>query len=59
MRSSLLIAAIPGGVPLRKPGPGDRHMRRRGHNSFTTTAQGQSVDGKPGTSILSYRVNVK
>lgn len=31
----------------------------RGPDSFAITAQGQSVDQKSGTSVLSYRVNVK
>ena len=31
----------------------------RGSDSFTITAKGQSVDQKPGTSVLSYKVNVK
>jgi hypothetical protein len=30
----------------------------RGSDSFTITAKGQSVDQKPGTSVLSYKVNV-
>lgn len=31
----------------------------RGPDSFAITATGQSVDEKPGTSVLSFRVNVK
>lgn len=31
----------------------------RGQDSFAITAQGQSVDEKSGTSVLSYRVSVK
>lgn len=31
----------------------------RGTDSFAITATGQSIDQKPGTSVLSYRVNVK
>jgi hypothetical protein len=30
-----------------------------GSDSFAITATGQSIDQKPGTSVLSYRVNVK
>ena len=31
----------------------------RGADSFAITAKGQSVDEKPGTSVLSFKVNVK
>jgi hypothetical protein len=31
----------------------------RGPDSFAITAQGQSIDEKPGTSVLSFKVNVK
>jgi hypothetical protein len=31
----------------------------RGADSFAITATGQSVDQKPGSSVLSYKVNVK
>jgi hypothetical protein len=31
----------------------------RGPDAFAITAKGQSVDEKPGTSVLSYKVNVK
>ncbi|KAB0264938.1 Ig-like domain-containing protein [Microvirga brassicacearum] len=31
----------------------------RGADSFVITAKGQSVDEKPGTSVLSFKVNVK
>ncbi len=31
----------------------------RGADSFAITAKGQSIDEKPGTSVLSYRVTVK
>jgi Bacterial Ig domain len=31
----------------------------RGSDSFAITATGQSMDEKPGTSVLSYTVNVK
>jgi hypothetical protein len=31
----------------------------RGTDSFAITAQGKSIDEKPGTSVLSFRVNVK
>jgi hypothetical protein len=31
----------------------------RGPDSFAITATGQSIDQKPGTSVLSYRVTVK
>ncbi len=37
-----------------EPAPG-----YRGTDSFAITAKGQSVDEKPGTSVLSYKVNVK
>jgi hypothetical protein len=30
-----------------------------GSDSFAITAKGQSIDEKPGTSVLSFRVNVK
>lgn len=30
-----------------------------GPDSFAITAKGQSIDEKPGTSVLSYKVNVK
>jgi hypothetical protein len=34
--------------------------RDRPHeNSFAITAQGKSIDEKPGTSLLSFKVNVK
>ena len=31
----------------------------RGADSFAITAQGKSIDEKPGTSVLSFQVNVK
>jgi Bacterial Ig domain len=31
----------------------------RGADSFAITAQGKSIDEKPGTSVLSFKVNVK
>ncbi|ANY81233.1 hypothetical protein BB934_25955 [Microvirga ossetica] len=31
----------------------------RGPDSFAITAKGQSIDQKPGTSVLSYKVTVK
>ncbi len=31
----------------------------RGPDSFAITATGQSIDQKPGTSVLSYKVNVR
>ena len=31
----------------------------RGSDSFAITAQGQTIDEKPGTSVLSFTVNVK
>ena len=31
----------------------------RGADSFAITAQGKSIDEKPGTSVLSFTVNVK
>jgi Bacterial Ig domain len=31
----------------------------RGPDSFAITAQGKSIDEKPGTSVLSFKVNVK
>ncbi|GEO18028.1 Ig-like domain-containing protein [Microvirga aerophila] len=31
----------------------------RGADSFAITVQGKSIDEKPGTSVLSYKVNVK
>ncbi|MBZ6075742.1 Ig-like domain-containing protein [Microvirga puerhi] len=31
----------------------------RGPDNFVITAQGQSIDEKPGTSMLNYRVNVR
>ncbi len=31
----------------------------RGPDAFAITAKGQSIDEKPGTSVLSYRVTVK
>ncbi|MCG7394178.1 Ig-like domain-containing protein [Microvirga sp. ACRRW] len=37
-----------------EPAPG-----YKGSDSFAITAQGQSIDQKPGTSVLSYRVNVR
>ena len=37
-----------------EPAPG-----YRGPDSFAITAKGHSIDEKPGTSVLSYRVNVK
>jgi hypothetical protein len=30
-----------------------------GSDSFAITAKGQSIDQKPGTSVLSYKVTVK
>jgi len=30
-----------------------------GSDSFAITAKGQSIDQKPGTSVLSFKVNVK
>lgn len=37
-----------------EPAPG-----YRGPDAFVITAQGQSIDEKPGTSVLSYKVTVK
>ncbi|MGO4386315.1 Ig-like domain-containing protein [Microvirga sp. 2YAF29] len=37
-----------------EPAPG-----YKGSDSFAITAKGQSVDEKPGTSVLNYRVNVR
>jgi hypothetical protein len=31
----------------------------RGPDAFAITAKGQSIDQKPGTSVLSFKVNVK
>jgi hypothetical protein len=31
----------------------------RGPDAFAITAKGQSIDQKPGTSVLSYKVTVK
>jgi hypothetical protein len=37
-----------------QPAPG-----YHGSDSFAVTAKGQSIDEKPGTSVLSFRVNVR
>ena len=31
----------------------------RGADTFAITAQGKTIDEKPGTSVLSFQVNVK